>query len=181
MADQIKQASPRPLDSQGLTAAACGLKFGYTRVFEHMKNYAIAILFAAFTAQSTFAQAWGDLDGLLVRTLSPTGEMVASVWFPDGATPETSQRALGVVYAHVPGSAGTVSIHTGIFTGGQTNWTLVRQVDGLFGQSPQNPVWHADRIEVTTSVLKEGEPRCCPTGVARWSIDVATGQVNRLP
>lgn len=145
-----------------------------------MRKLLTILTMAALLAGPATAQEWGDLDTLLRRSLSPTGSMEGSIWLPDGATPQQSARALGVAYVHVVGSAGSVSLHSAVFTKSGNRWVMALPVRGLFGIEPRNPIWFGDRMEVTTTVLQPGEPRCCPTGTGVWSIDLRTGQAARL-
>ncbi|MEL6240202.1 MAG: hypothetical protein AAFU82_06670 [Pseudomonadota bacterium] len=145
-----------------------------------MRKLLTILTMAALLAGPVTAQEWGDLDTLLRRSLSPTGSMEGSIWLPDGATPQQSARALGVAYVHVVGSAGSVSLHSAVFTKSGNRWVMALPVRGLFGIEPRNPIWFGDRMEVTTTVLQPGEPRCCPTGTGVWSIDLRTGQAARL-
>lgn len=145
-----------------------------------MRKVLTILTMAAVLAGPAPAQNWGDLDTLLRRTLSPTGAMESSIWLPDGATPQQSSRALGVAYVHIVGSAGSVSLHSAVFTKSGDQWVMALPVRGLFGVGPRDPVWFDDRMEVTTTVLLPGEPRCCPTGTGVWSIDLRSGQAARM-
>jgi hypothetical protein len=143
----------------------------------------IALVLALILGLAPLARAqevgWGNLDALLVP-LSPTGAMEAALFLPDTPDPLTATRALGVVYAHIPGSAGSVSIHPAIFTRGAGGGALYRQVSGLFGQSPRDAQFFPERIEVTTTMPGPDDPRCCPTLPVRWSIDLVSGVATRL-
>ena len=122
------------------------------------------------------AQDAEAIAGMLVRDLSPTGSMEAGQWFTDQA----GQTGLGIIYAHIPGSAGSVSIHAGLYRRADTGWTMERGVEGLFGMSPADAVFLGDRVEVTTTMLGPDDPRCCPSLFVRWSIDLASGMATRL-
>ncbi|MEX0369527.1 MAG: hypothetical protein AB3N09_02790 [Tateyamaria sp.] len=143
-----------------------------------------AVLGCVFVLTAPFAVAqqsgWPNLDQLLFGTLTASGRAEASFWLPDHANPATATRALGIVYEHVPGSAGSVSIATGLYSRSAQGWEYLGQVQGLFGQSPRDPVFSTTHIDLTTTMLGPNEPRCCPTVPARWRIDIATRTVQRL-
>ena len=140
-----------------------------------------AICLAAWLPAAAVAQqGWGDLDRLLAESLSATGSMGPAFWLPDHPDPGVAATALGVAYVYIPGSAGSVSLEAGLFARTAAGWALSRRVQGLFGNDPRETVWQGDRVLVTTTTLATGEPRCCPTGRTRWSVDRATGQAVAL-
>jgi hypothetical protein len=88
----------------------------------------------------------------------------------DSNEPARATEALGVVYVPIKGSAGSVEIEIGYFRRSGKSFKLAGRVRGLFGMEPRDARFLPDRIEVTTTMPKPGDPRCCPTGTARWSI-----------
>lgn len=146
------------------------------------RSAAVLALFLTLGATTGAAQTetWPNLDQLLLSTLSNTGAMESALWLPDDADPTRASAALGIAYVHIPGSAGSVSLGAALFAKGATGWAPERPVTGLFGFSPRDHRFLADRIELTTTMAGPDDPRCCPTQPARWSIDRATGQAQRL-
>jgi hypothetical protein len=134
---------------------------------------ALALVFAL--AAPAAAQ---DIAALLARSLGGGAE--AAYWLPDSADPARATEAVGVVYLPVPGSAGSVSIEVGHFARTGDGFALAGRVRDLFGHEPRDSRFLPDRIELTTTVLAPGDPRCCPTGTARWAIDRATLAATRL-
>ena len=136
---------------------------------------------AVLMAGPAAAQDWGFVTPLVTEALA-AGQMTIGdpYWFPDADAPEAATRAIGVVYTEIPGAAGNFNIAAGVFaqTGGQ--WALLAPVPDLFGTDPRDPRWDAGSVTLTTTMPKEGDPRCCPTGEARWSIDLKTGAVTEL-
>ncbi|MFK7764877.1 MAG: hypothetical protein AB8B62_16560 [Roseobacter sp.] len=124
---------------------------------------------AAQTTAEQFAQ-------LLRDDLSPTGTMEGGTWF----TNEAATHALGIIYVHIPGSAGSVSIHAGVYGFLDSGWVKLTDVQGLFGSAPKDTQFIADRIKLTTLTTGPDDPRCCPTLPVRWSIDVLSGIATRL-
>ena len=146
-----------------------------------MSRIAFALALILGLAQLARAQDadWGNLDALLLP-LSPTGQMEAALFLPDTADPASATRALGVVYAHIPGSAGSVSIHAAVYQRTGAGWAPTVLVRDLFGQMPRDAAFQPGRMEVTTTMPGPNDPRCCPTLAVRWSIDLGTGAATRL-
>jgi hypothetical protein len=53
-------------------------------------------------------------------------------------------------------------------------------VRDVYGVEQRDVAFLSDRIELTTTMPKRKDPRCCPTGTARWSIDRASLAGTRL-
>lgn len=138
---------------------------------------AFAVWLSPLTAQTA---GWPDLDSLLFSTLTKSGRAEASFWLPDQPDPTTATRALGIVYEHIPGSAGSVSIATGLYQRVEQGWAFVGPVQGLFGNAPRDPEFTQTHIDLTTITLGPNEPRCCPTLPVRWRIDLNTRTAQRL-
>lgn len=136
---------------------------------------AIAVLVLSLTAASAQSESgWGDLDALLLPALTESGSAEMSYWLPNAATAEEATEAVGIVYEHIPGSAGSVSIEIGIFRKQDGAFALAGRTEGIFGHDPREVAYHPDRIEFTTTTMKDGDPRCCPSGESRWAIDRET-------
>jgi hypothetical protein len=126
------------------------------------------------------AQDWGDLDTLIMGQLTGGATLESSTFMPDAADPAAASRAIAVAYTHIPGSAGSVDIHVGLFRKETNAWRLMRKIDGLYGMGVENPVFSGQTFEVTTNMLGPDDPRCCPTLKVRWRIDLDTADVTRL-
>ena len=57
---------------------------------------------------------------------------------------------------------------------------LTGRVLDVYGMEPRDVAFLSDRIELTTTMPKPEDQRCCPTGTARWSIDRASLAGTRL-
>ncbi|MEM8654908.1 MAG: hypothetical protein AAGF36_09185 [Pseudomonadota bacterium] len=123
---------------------------------------------------------WPDLDALLFSTLTASGRAEASFWLPDQADAATATRAVGVVYEHIPDSAGSVSIAVGLYQRTGPGWAFVGPVQGLFGNTPRDVAFGPAHVDLTTIMLGPDEPRCCPTLPVRWRIDLNTRTAQRL-
>ncbi|MEO1238725.1 MAG: hypothetical protein AAFW64_03505 [Pseudomonadota bacterium] len=135
-------------------------------------------------ALSTHTGGWGDLNGLMVQSFGLQGLVIPgegeSYWLPDAVDPGAASVALGFYYYIPPGGGNAVRLSVGYFQRTRVGFSLVRPVTGLFGHNPRDAVFSGPTIEVTTTMLRPGEPRCCPTGQARWSFDRRTGVVTQL-
>ena len=128
-------------------------------------------------APAALAQDWSPAAAALQRDLAGGRAPLATFFFPDAPDPGAASRALGVAYVHIEGSAGSASIHAGLFVpDGQGSWQMLRPVEGLFGQSPRDPQAGPDGFFVKTSMLGPNDPRCCPSVETTWFIDWTTGQ-----
>ncbi|GAA0308643.1 hypothetical protein [Rhodovulum strictum] len=143
-----------------------------------MKSLFLCCVLAA--ASPALSQDWGDLDAALARDLSPGGETLGSYWLPDNADPAEAMRALAVLYAHIPGSASGFTIHAGLYARDAAGLRFAGPVEGLFGAEPRDPVFHAERMELTTSMPGPDDPHCCPSLAQRWSVDYSTRSVTAL-
>ena len=139
------------------------------------------LLATALAAGPAVAADWGFVTPLVTEALAdgamPLGD---PYWFPDAETPEAATRAVGVLYVEIPGAAGNFNIAAGVFGPSGGSWTLQAPIRDLFGTDPRDPRWEAGKLTLTTTMPKEGDPRCCPTGEAHWSIDLKTGGVTEL-
>ncbi|MEO9898550.1 MAG: hypothetical protein ABJD13_08355 [Paracoccaceae bacterium] len=143
------------------------------------RHIAIA-LFAVIAPLHAVAQGWPNLDQLLFSTLTQSGTAEASFWLPDHPNADQATRALGVVYEHIPGSAGNTGIALGIYTKAGSAWQFVGPVEGVFGQSPRDPAFAGNFLDITTSLVGPNDARCCPTLAGRWRIDLSTFTATRL-
>jgi hypothetical protein len=121
------------------------------------------------------AQEPGAIEALLAETLlNQGGEIAAWYFLPDAEDPAAASEALGVIYEEIRGAAGNSMIAVGHFVREGESFALAGRVAEVFGQEPRDAAFLADRIEVTTTMPKPDDPRCCPTGASRWIIDRAT-------
>ena len=138
-----------------------------------MKAWVLAFLMTC-VAQIGQAQDWGNLDALLFANLTTSGTAEASFWLPNSPNPVQATTALGVVYEHIPGSAGNVVIATGIFIKQANAWVFAGDVDGFYGNDPRDVAFSQGYVDVTTTLLGPNEPRCCPTLPSRWRVDLGS-------
>lgn len=140
----------------------------------------LVALLALGAPTTSHAQAWPNLDQLLFSTLTQSGTAEASFWLPDNPDPQQATQALGVVYEYIPGSAGNTGIALGLYRKAGTVWQYAGPVANVFGQSPRDPLFANNSMELTTSMLGPNDARCCPSLAVRWRIDLTTRTAARL-
>lgn len=125
-------------------------------------------------------QGWENVGYLMQQSFQTGTEWESGYWLPDRTNPAEAREALGVAYPVIPGAAGNTTIVAGYFVRSGDGFSYAGPLEGLFGHNPRAARFLPDRIEVITTMPLPGEPRCCPTGTARWSIDRASRQVVRI-
>lgn len=103
--------------------------------------------------------------------------LLGSAWVPD---PSGAPEAIGGGY-FADGDGGNMVLSSwGLFSAEGGTYALVGPIDGLYGQDPRDAAFLPDRVEITTTIQGPDDPRCCPTDVARWSIDRASLAAARI-
>lgn len=138
----------------------------------------LVLVFLMAVGAPATAQDWSDATAVIQRDLAGGGAALGTTVFPNSADPATADRALGIVYVHIEGSAGSARLEAGLFQRGPAGWQMQRRVSGLFGMSPRAPYFDASGFYLTTSTLGPNDPRCCPSLETAWFVDWATGQAS---
>lgn len=125
-------------------------------------------------------QGWDGVGELMQAAFQTRTDWEGGFWLPDRVNPAEAREAIGVAYPIIPGAAGNTSIVAGYFVRSDDSFVYAGPLDGLFGHDPRGARFLPDRIEVLTTMPNPGDPRCCPTGTARWTIDRATLDVVRV-
>ena len=123
---------------------------------------------------------WRFIDPLIQQNLGIAQGEAPATFFTDHPDPASATIGLAFHYYESRSGGNSVGLSVGAFARGETGWVFRGPVQGLFGFDPRDAVFTQNRIEITTTVLKDGEPRCCPTGTARWAFDIASGQVTQI-
>ena len=119
-----------------------------------------------------------EIEQLLARSLGR--DFLMHYLLPNSNDRAGATEAIGVIYLPIQGAAGNVNIKAGSFKRTGNHFQLAGRVHDLFGANPRGARFLSDRIEVTTTMPKPGDPRCCPTGQARWSIERNSLKAHRL-
>lgn len=138
----------------------------------------LAALMLTCLPLSAMAQEWQGL--LALSAWQYDGAESAPFILPDNAQESAATEAVVIGYPVIVGAAGNFSITVGHYRRSGGVWQFAGQVKDLFGTGPREPEFTPDGIFLTTTMLKEGEPRCCPTGVVRWRIDRASLQATKV-
>jgi hypothetical protein len=128
-----------------------------------------------------WAQDWGFIDPLMTRSLDIRPGDLPATLFVDNADPQIAQLGLAVHYPPNRFGGNSVGITVGLFARAADGWRFAGLVEGLFGMDPRAPAFLGPRIELTTTTLRPNDPRCCPTGETRWSIDVTSRRARPVP
>lgn len=80
-----------------------------------------------------------------------------------------------IAFLYHPSGGNSDVLTTWIWRDTKDGYVLARapSIDEVFGVEPRNVVFSQGRIEVTTSVLATGDPRCCPTGKKTFALTLA--------
>ncbi|MEL7165196.1 MAG: hypothetical protein AAFY52_00440 [Pseudomonadota bacterium] len=146
-----------------------------------LKRMLLVALASVCLAQGATAQNWPNLDPLLLSTLTQSGRAEATYWLPDHIDATQATQAIGVAYEYISGSAGNTTIALGHYRRNGAVWQFVRRLDGVFGHQPRDALFGPGWAEVTTLMPGPNDPRCCPTALTRWRIDLTRGAAVRLP
>lgn len=139
-------------------------------------------LWLTLAAQCVYAQdGWGNLDALLESHLSNPGAVVASYWLPNSADPAQANIALGVLYKSSIEATSSVYVELGVFARQADGWAFAGSVQGVFGLQPRDVAFGNGFAELSTLRPGLNDPRCCPTQLTRWRIDLGTLQAVPLP
>lgn len=85
-------------------------------------------------------------------------------------TGQGTKDAISFVYSPIKGANG-MGLSVWIWHDRNGTYELARDAtNDIFGQDPRDVQFATGRITVTTTVLKPGEPRCCPTGTKTFTI-----------
>lgn len=139
-------------------------------------RFILIFIFALWPFCAT-AQVYKDDPAIgagLARAFGTSDYVVGSVLLTDSADPAKTTEALGVLYTAIEGSASGIDIHVALLHRQGNGYAVTGRVSDLYGEDPRGARFLRDRIEVTTSTLRDSDGRCCPTGVTHWTIPRAT-------
>lgn len=106
-------------------------------------------------------------EAAVAAALGATPDYFEVFW---AASPQ-GDAALAVTY--YPSEGNSALIGAGVFRIAGGKMTLAGPV-AIYGESPRDVVFTPGKIKVTTTMPRPGDPRCCPTGATRWTIDRRT-------
>jgi hypothetical protein len=130
---------------------------------------AAALLAACLAAGAAAAQTTASMAGWLAATYGP--EILSSSWFEGPAGTDGAAPGVSVAYFPIPGG-NAFQIGADAFAVTAAGATHRGSIDGLFGTEPRDAAFGAGVMTLTTTMPRPGDPRCCPTGATRWTIDL---------
>ncbi|MEX0338774.1 MAG: hypothetical protein AB3N11_07005 [Arenibacterium sp.] len=94
--------------------------------------------------------------------------------------PDPAVARYSVIFHYFPsrGGGNSFGLNVGLFVHSAEGWQFARTLD-IFGSDPREGDFAEAHFDVTTTTLRRGEPRCCPTGETRWRVDLRTAAVTR--
>jgi hypothetical protein len=80
------------------------------------------------------------------------------------------EDAVVFVYSDIRGAAGNFNVKVALFKGEGGKFRFLRYAQGVHGERPRDAKFANGRVDITTTMPKPGDPRCCPTGSKRYVI-----------
>jgi hypothetical protein len=80
-----------------------------------------------------------------------------------------------VVFIYSTGQGNSFDLQVALFQGAGGGFRFLRNADDVFGTEPRQPAFRPGQFQVTTTMPRPGDARCCPTGERRWTVRVAGG------
>lgn len=140
-----------------------------------------AVLFAASDAMAESAKAavarymkttraeCHDWDRRKPRPC-PLSKASLGVTIAEGRVPGEDARYAVAFIDHEDGDGGNMVMrHTAVLVEEQGRWRFLRRIeDGGYGSNPRDFAFlEGGRFEYTATTMREGDPRCCPSGTER--------------
>lgn len=144
-----------------------------------MRPLLAAILLLGLAIGPARAQDWSFLTPLTMQALDVRPGDSAPILFSDHPDPGTARYSVIFHYYESRSGGNAIGLNVGLFRRETDGWLFVGPLK-IFGIDPRDAQFIQGRVQIATTTQGPNEPRCCPTQVARWSIDVATLQVTRL-
>ncbi|MEM7745528.1 MAG: hypothetical protein AAF409_17640 [Pseudomonadota bacterium] len=115
-----------------------------------------------------------DRDAVVWRDMAKPIAGIAWVNVAD-SNPEMS-----IAFVELPSTGGNAIFReVFLYRNAASGWERVGKLNKLFGSQPRDAVMRGGEIEIVTTALKDGEPRCCPTGIATYRIDPDNASLRR--
>jgi hypothetical protein len=132
------------------------------------------LLAALLAAGAASAQTPEGLDRLLAQQYGP--DVAEVIWFEGPPAADGAAPGLSVAYFPFPGG-NAMQIGVDAFRVTAAGLAHLGPVEGLFGGEPRDAVFGPGVVTLTTTMPRPEDPRCCPTGETRWTIDLNARRV----
>jgi hypothetical protein len=130
---------------------------------------AAALLAACLAAGAAAAQTTASMADWLAMTYG--ADVSSSHWFQGPAGNDGAAHGLSIAYFPFPGG-NAMQIGVDAFRVTSVGAVHLGRIDGLFGVQPRDAAFGEGVMTLTTTMPRPGDPRCCPTGASRWTIDL---------
>jgi hypothetical protein len=97
------------------------------------------------------------------------GDVLQATVFEGDFSGDGADDAIAFIYYAGGGNAAFLDISLFESSGGKL--LHKRVVENVFGDDPRGVTIAPGRVEVTMTVLKPGDPRCCPSGTEHYTIE----------
>jgi hypothetical protein len=140
--------------------------------------FAVIIAVFVFSTSHVAAQAIDGLHGdaaeaikAKVRSENLGDSVMAHVFYGD-ATGTGTKDAIAFLYHPSGGNSDVLTTWIWRDTANGYELTRAPSIEEVFGLDPRSVKFSPGRIEVTTTVMKPGDARCCPSGEQTFSLPV---------
>jgi len=82
------------------------------------------------------------------------------------------EDAVVFIYSTIEGAAGNFDLKVALFRGDAGKFRFLSYAKNVFGSEPRNAKFEKGKVLIITTMPKQGDPRCCPTGSKRYTIKV---------
>ena len=144
-----------------------------------MRQILAALLMLGLAIGPVRAQDWSFLAPLTMQTLDVRPGDNAPRLFSDHPDPGTARYSVIFHYYENRAGGNAIGLNAGLFRRDTDGWRYAGPLK-IFGFNPRDARFLPGRVEITTTTQGPNESRCCPTQVAKWSVDTTTLQVTRL-
>jgi hypothetical protein len=136
---------------------------------------ALALLLASAPVWAQDAQWQGSGRAELKAFVQKQGgdlDLPRSIAFYGDFNGDRQEDALVFIYSDIEGAAGNFDLKVALFRGEAGKYRFMRYAPNIFGQNPRNAKFSKGLAEITTTMPKPGDSRCCPTGSKRYRIRI---------
>jgi len=81
------------------------------------------------------------------------------------------EDAVVFIYSDIEGAAGNFNLDVALFEGADGKYRFMRNAPEVYGTEPRDAKFSNGMVEITTTMPRPEDPRCCPTGSERFVIE----------
>ena len=91
------------------------------------------------------------------------------------------EDAVVFVYSDIEGAAGNFDLKVALFEGANGKYRFMRYAPEVYGLDPRDAKFSNGLVEITTTMPRPNDPRCCPTGSERYAISTGAATAKGEP